>query len=147
APTTVGAALHRHLWIAVDPRRRRLLPVLRRRAVDAGAARRASDRTGLGIGADVVHAGPHLAGCRLAVRRLDRRPGDTAARVPDAGAHAGGDGPYGGGGPRGQRGGDLGAARARVDAARSDVPRPRRCGTARTVRLSRVRRVELSEVA
>ena len=70
---------------------------------------------------------------RLSRRGRDPRPrrgGASAAVVAAVGARAG-------------RAVVVGAARARLDAARSDVPRPLGRRAARTVRLSRLRHVEL----
>ena len=129
ARPAVGAAGDRHLLLAADPRRRRLLPVLRRRAVGAGAARRAPDRARVGIDRQPVHARllwlvvdwPFAVWLRSRLSRATRR------REPRVRASRGCDGRS----PSpvwSRRGGcRLSAPRVLgVDAARSDVPRARR---------------------
>ena len=141
----VGAAGGRHLLFAADPGRRRLLPLLRRRPVDAGAAGGASDRPRVGIGRQPVHARAGVAARRLAVRLLARgtdvaREAAPAASSPRSSRRTSAAAARGAVGGRRGRGG---SARARVHAARSDVPRALGRRTTRTVRLPRLRHVEL----
>ena len=124
--------------LAADPRRHRLLPVLRRHAVGAGAA--GARQTGHVWGRSAVCSRPELlwllVDCAVrrlargaAARRGDRHRRSTRTRLLSR--------------PPRRPSSSLaawravGAARARVGAARSDVPRPRGRRAARSVRLSR----------
>ena len=80
ARAALAAAGRRHLLLAAHPGRRRLLPILRRRAVGAGDARGASDRPRVGIGRQPLHAWPALAGRSTGRSRSGSRSASRGSR-------------------------------------------------------------------
>jgi hypothetical protein len=138
----VGARRRRHPWLARGARGCRLLPLLRRRVVRAGAPRCAPDRAPVGLDSQPLLADPPLDRRGLALRglagcpRRSPRCARAVLRAPTEDNR----------GHRrhvaGRRLPDFRPARSAIPAPRSDVPRPSRRRAARAVWLSRVRRLE-----